>query len=292
MERMIKSLSSVCAAAVLSFGPVVCSIAEPLSIYEIQYTTDAAGTSPLNGSIVDCKGGIVIHTTYPSSRVKLTLYDPNYPDGWGGIMAKDLDETGAFDAVNVGDRVFLANMQVEDFRGTTFLQYSVANNPSVTVISTGNPLPRPLLVPVDEIAAPVEGAGEWVVADRRTEKYEAMLVKVVDASVQGLDYGKAYDNYILRDGAGRECWASDYMNADKETKYHPLVQIGQRFCGVSGIVEQYEGVKYDIYYDYYQLLTAGTGSFIIDQIADLNGDCVVDFRDFEVLSSHWLEGRY
>ena len=60
--------------------------ADALSIYEIQYTTDANGLSPQDANVVDCLGGIVVHKS-SGSRTRLTLYDPNYPDGWGGIMA-------------------------------------------------------------------------------------------------------------------------------------------------------------------------------------------------------------
>ena len=264
---------------------------QALSIYEIQYTTDVNGTSPQNGNIVDCLGGIVIHKTLPPLRSRLTLYDPNYPNGWGGIMAKDLYSTGAFNDINVGDWVSFTNMEVEDFKGTTFLQYKSETDPNFTIVSRDNPFPRPLLVTPDEIAAPVEDVNQWVVADHNAEKYEAMLVKVVDVNVKDTGCGKAYDNYILESvlAPNSTSWASDYMNEEKDGIYHPYVQVGQNFCGVAGIIEQYTGEKYGIYYDYYQLLTTSTESFTIDQTADLNYDCVVDFVDYGFFAVHWLE---
>jgi len=273
----------------VSFGFDRIIRADELSIYDIQFSTDPNGDSPYHGSIVDCKGGIVIHIK-PGQRTKLTLYDPNFPDAWGGIMAKDCFGVGVLGDVNVGDWVSFHNFEVEDFKGTTFLQYIAANNPSYTVESEENPLPKPLAVAVDEIAAPIEGIDEWVVADHNCEKYEAMLIKVVDVNVKDLGYGKAYDNYVLASNVNpaNTCWASDYMNKDATEIYHPLVQIDQRFCGVAGILEQYEAEKDGIYYDYYQLLTTCTGDFTINQQADFDDDCDVDFVDYDDFAFNWL----
>ena len=268
--------------------------ADELSIYEIQYTTDPNGASGQHGNIVDCLGGIVIDKT-TGSRTKLTLYDPNYADGWGGIMAKDRNGAGIFADVNVGDWISFTSIEVEDYRGTTFLQFKAENNSGFTIVSTNNPLPRPLVVTVDEMAAPVEGLDTWLVAGRSAEKYEAMLVKVVNVSVQDLGYGKAYDNYILASNAdpNSTCWVSDYMNTgkDKGEIYHPYIEPGRNFCGVTGILEQYTREQDGIYFDYYQLLTTSTEDFTIEQIADLDGDCDVDFADFGIFTEHWLEGK-
>jgi len=269
----------------LNLSALVLAEEDPnLSIYEIQYTTNPNGDSNYVGEIVSCSGGIVIHKTSPPLRSRLTLYDPNYPDGWGGIMAKDLYSTGTFHDVNVGDWVSFTNMEVEDFKGTTFLQYKSDNDPNFTIVSRDNPLPKPLLVTAEEIAAPIEGIDQWIIADHNAERYEGMLVKVVDVNVIDTGYGKAYDNYILESNLdpNSNCWASDYMNEDKDGIYHPCVQVGQNFCGVAGIVEQYTDSKDGIYYDYYQLLTTSTESFAIDQTADLNYDCDVDFLDFSL----------
>ena len=264
--------------------------ADVLSIYDIQYTTDPAGASPYDGSVVDCNGGIVIHIR-PGSRAKLILYDPDFPDAWGGIVAKDPESVGVFTDVNIGDWVSFNNFKVEEYCGTTFLQYIEYNDSSYTIVSQNNPLPRPVTVYVGQIKAPVEGTLEWVVEDHSAEKYEAMLLKVVDVNVDGKEYGKAEDNYSL--GSNRDpnsCWASDYMNQDSGgQKYHPIVQLGQRFCAVTGILEQYTGTKYSVYYDYYQLLTTNTQDFTITQPADCDGDCDVDLADFSVFALYWLQ---
>ena len=272
-------------------GAVSLVQANALSIYEIQYTDDVNGVSPQNGNIVDCLGGIVTFKRN-GGRPRLVLQDPNDPDGWGAIQVKGWS-SDAFDNVAIGDWISLTNVFVEDFQGTTFLQYQSENDPNLTVISTGNPLPRPLIVTVDEIAAPAEDIDVWAVTDHNAEKYEAMTIKVVDVSVAILGLGKAYDNYVLTSNVDPNltCWISDYMNADKEKGliYHPYIETGQHFCGVTGILEQYTGDSEGIYYDYYQLLTRSSEDFIVNQVADLDSDCDVDFVDFGVLAGHWLE---
>jgi len=290
MERAELTIMTAITVTILGLaGPMQ---AAALWIHEIQYTTDPNGTSPLHGHIIDCTGGIVTHIP-PTGRPRLIIQDPNYPDGWGAIQAKDLFSTGVFADVSVGDWVSFTNVLVEDNKGTTFLQYIEDNNSRLTIVSTNNPIPRPLTVTVDEIAAPTEGLDAWLAVDHNAEKYEAMLIKIINVSVKDTGYGKAYDNYILqsRIDPNLTCWASDYMNGDKDKGqiYHPYTEIGQDLCGVTGVLEQYTAEQEGIYYDYYQLLTTGAKDFTIEQAADLDDDCDADAVDFRIFAEHWLE---
>ena len=281
MNRKLMVIRISIVAAILTF--VLPMQAAELSIYDIQYTADPNGESPQNGIIVDCTGGIVTHKS-PSGRPRLIIQDPAYPDGWGAIQVKDLFGTGVFSDVNVGDRISLTNVLVEEFKGSTFLQFMEENNAGFEILSSGNPLPRPRIVTADEIAAPIEGLDTWLVANHNVEKYEAMLIKVVNVNVKDIGYGKAFDNYILASNADPNliCWVSDYMNADKEKGliYHPYVEAGKHFYSVTGILEQYMGDSDGIYYDYYQLLTRNSDDFVLDQVADVG-----------ILTGRWLEGR-
>ena len=289
MEKKMLTAAIIVAA----LGLAGYSQAYALSIYEIQYTTDSEGTSPQNGNVVDCTGGIVIHIR-PGGRPRLVMQDPNYPDGWGAIQVKGWT-SDAFINIAIGDWIYLTNVMVEENKGTTFLQYQSEYDSTFTIVSKNNHLQRPLVVTTDEIAAPSEGLDAWVIPEHTAEKYESMLIKVINVHISNTGYGKAFDNYLLTSNIDPSltCWVSDYMNTDKEKGliYHPYVEIGQNFCGVAGILEQYTGDSEGIYYDYYQLLTTNTKAFTIEQIADLDGDCDVDFADFSIFVEHWLEGR-
>jgi hypothetical protein len=285
------------------FGPVGSGSAESLSIYEIQYVDINEvpdGTSPKHGEVVDCLGGIVTHKRTESTP-RLFLQDPNYPNGWGAIQAKDWFGD-SFDNVAVGDWVKFNNVTVEDYRGTTFLQFWEVNSdssmPSFTIVSSNNPVPELVQVDVNEIASPVEypnDPGCWYVTDHRAEKYESMWLRVNNVIVTWKDLGKANDNYMLESVASPNdpdfiCWATDYINDDVPdgNDYHTFVETGQRFCSVTGILEQY--TKISSGWDYYQLMTTYTGDLKRYSPADINGDCMVDFSDFAVLSQYWLWG--
>ncbi len=262
------------------------------SIYDLQYQSDPEDlNSPHVGEDVNCIGGIIIHK-FPGKNPKVTLYDPAYPDGWGGIVVKDFTNDRIFyhaNDVNVGVWVSLTHTTVEEYRGNTQLKFESKSgfNPE----STGNALPEPILVSPNDIAAPVDFRPiGWFVVDHRAEKYEAMLVRVENVIVTEKDLGKAQDNYSLESyenaGPNDLCWAADYMNEEvEEDDYHRFVDLGSRFCSVTGIIEQYDGFKNSYEWDYYQSLTTSTDSFVK---IDLDGDCDFDFVDFSVFAQHWL----
>jgi hypothetical protein len=242
--------------------------AEALSIYNIQYTTDPAGDSPYAGMVVDCSGGIVIHK-FPGSNPKLTIYDPANSGGWGGITIKDFTANkNAFDSIAVGDLVSFTDTMVEEYRGNTQLKFDL--NSAFSIVSSGNPLPAPIVVSPADIAAPIYQSGPpetWLVADHSAEMYEAMYLKVEDVTVVAMDLGKAADNYALQNQLGDFCWVSDYMNIDAGGPYHCLVEIGREFESVSGILEQY--TKLSSGWDYYQMLTTGTSDFVVPEPATI-----------------------
>ena len=196
-----------------------------LTIPEIQYTESPDGASPYNGKIVDCLGGIVI-AKVAGGRPRLFLQDPNALDGWGAIQIKGW-VSDAFADVNVGDWVEIQQTFVEEYRGTTFLQYWDKNpdgsQPVLKVVSHGHNLPQPLVVDVNEIKAPEYLLAEdaWSVADHRAERLESMLLQIRDVVVVEQGMGKAQDNYELQsfrepNDTGALCWASDYVNRDRQ----------------------------------------------------------------------------
>jgi len=291
MKRLVVSMMTLTLAG---FTQIAGGI--DYSIYDLQYQSDPEETnSPHVGEDVNCIGGIVIHK-FGGSKPKVTLYDPAYPDGWAGIVIKDFTETKDFYyTVNVGDWISLTHTTVEEYNGNTQLMFE--DKSGFVVESTGNDLPEPISIEPNDITAPIYQTSPegWLVENHNAEKYEAMLVKVDNVIVTEKDSGKAADNYslVIFNNAGPNdiCWAADYMNEEVEDDdYHRFVDIGSHFCSVTGIIEQYNGYKNYYEWDYYQLLTTGTGDLKRYTPADINGDCKVDFLDVAELGQYWLWG--
>lgn len=268
------------------------------SIYDLQYQSDPEDlNSPHVGEDVNCTGGIVIHK-FLGKNPKVTLYDPNNPDGWGGIAVKDFTDDKIFyhaNDVNVGVWVSLKYTTVEEFNGNTQLKFESKSR--FNIETTGNDLPEPISIEPSDIMAPLYQASPegWLVENHNAEKYEAMLVRIENVVVTDVNLGKESDNYVLQDydddDPNMSCWAADYMNEEvEEDDYHRFVDLGSRFCSVTGIIEQYDGYKYYYEWDYYQLLTTRTGDLKRYTPADLDGDCMVDFSDFAVFCQYWLWG--
>jgi len=229
---------------VITFTTSLC--ADVLSIYDIQYTADPLGDSPLAGSIVDCAGGVVLDK-FIGGKTKLTIYDENNPDGWGGIFAVTIG--AEFADIEPGDVVSFSSVLVEEYRGNTQLVFG--GDSAFSIIDTAAALPGPLVVNPADIAYPPD-------AVHAAEKYEAMFLQVQNVTVTEMDLGKASDNYALQDATGT-CWATDYYISDETgSTYHPYVHIGANLDSVAGILEQYVRNEWD----YYQICTNDFSSVV------------------------------
>lgn len=268
-----------------------------LMIRDIQYTESPDGASLYNGKVVDCSGGIVV-AKVAGGRSRLFLQDPNALDGWGAIQIKGW-VSDAFASVSVGDWVEIRQTFVEEYRGTTFLQYWDANpdgsQPVLTVVSHGHTLPRPFVVDVNEIKAPEYRPQEdaWVVADHRAERLECMLLQIRKVVVVEQGLGKAQDNYELQsfrepNNTGALCWVSDYANQNRQKPnlYLPAIEMGRRFRAVTGVLEQYTNLGEG--FDYYQFLTLSENSVVELCPADLDTDSDVDLWDSKLFAEQLL----
>lgn len=280
MSVQAKATASAALLVMLLAASAPEAAAQPLTIYQIQSNTVNGDASIYDGQVVDCVGGICV-AKYAGSRPRLILQDPNYPDGWGAIQVKDwISPFQMFNEVEIGDWVEFTNMLVEEFRGTTLLQRQAAHNPGYNIVSRNNPLPPPLVVCVCEIPAPLYDpiTQGWYVKNHDAEPYESMRIIVRDLTVTEMNLGKAVDNYNLQKPGGDDCWATDYMNENVGPwGYHPFVQVGQNFCTVGGVFEQYTQLTSG--WDYYQLATMRTADLGI--CGDLNCDGEVTFADID-----------
>jgi predicted extracellular nuclease len=141
-------------------------------IYDIQYTTDATGDSPLKDSIRQTSGIVTGVFQIGSNAGRYFIQDG--PGAWNGIYVYDNANT-----VALGDSVVVTGT-VQEYNSLTELGYVS----SVTVVSSGNAMP-----------APVDVTG----ATYSDEMYEGVLVRVVD--VENTVANDQYGVWILNDGS-------------------------------------------------------------------------------------------
>ncbi len=146
------------------------------TVYNIQYTTDAGGFSPLNGVNVSGVKGIV---TAESSGA-FNANDRGYwiQDGagaWHGIFVWDTVNT-----VNIGDSVLVDGNVNENFNQTI-----IRNVTSLTILNSGNTLPAAAVIATDSV---------------NQEKYEGVLVQVQNATCTNPSLG--FGQWEVNDGSG------------------------------------------------------------------------------------------
>ncbi len=221
--------------------------ATTVTIAELQESTaERDWRSAYESRDVSIVGGVVTHTI----GFRITLQDPTLGDAWAGVELRAFENEAPLGVVRAGDRVDFYDVFVEEFRGGTIPQFKSYS--TFEVISSGHPLPDPVTVPIEDLAHPPDR--------ERCERYEGMLVAVENVRVGQMDWGKASDNYELRDG-DHAIWASDYYNLDLAVPPFPTyyVSSGERYARIVGVYQEYlhpeEG------WDYYQLLPRGTADY-------------------------------
>lgn len=142
---------------------------EAVSIYDIQFTTDPSGDSPLAGSTV-LTGGIV--TAFWEDN---GFWIQNNSGPWQGIFVFAPNQT-----LVEGDSVVLTAQVVEHFDMT-----QLTNPTGLNVESTGNAVPAPAAIST---------------ADANTEAFEGVLVQVSGAEVVNPNSG--FGQFIVNDGSG------------------------------------------------------------------------------------------
>ena len=137
-------------------------------IYDIQFTTDPSGNSPLLDQVVTTEG-IVTARFYNSYFIQ----DPA-GGAWTGLYVDDSNTP------SLGDRLRLTGTVVE-FYGLT----EITTLTDYTVESTGSALPAPEILPT---------------ADVSQEQWEGVLVRVENVTVTYEDLG--YGEWAVSDGSG------------------------------------------------------------------------------------------
>jgi predicted extracellular nuclease len=155
----------------MALGATPAWAADFVSIYDIQYTEESSGDSPYEGQVVTTLG-IVTAFFYDGGNRYTFIQDGTGP--WSGLL---LYQPDGF--VNVGDLLEVTG-PVSEYFGLTELF-----RPTVTLISSGNPLPATEVLPSGDVSQ---------------EPWESVLVRVENVTVTNddLDYGE----WLVDDGSG------------------------------------------------------------------------------------------
>jgi len=164
---------------------VVVSVVFATTIYDIQYTTepgpDGWYPSPLEGEDVTVIG-IVTGANYNNDN-KFFMSDPE-GGAWHGIYVYDYAVGPA-----LGDEVEVTGT-VTEYYGLTELGYC-----TITVLSSGNPVPAPIVVTTLDLVVPA-----------LAEQYEGCLVEVTNVEVT--EAQDEFGQWYIDDGSG-ECQVDD-----------------------------------------------------------------------------------
>lgn len=177
--------------------------ATPVTIYDIQFTTDPSGDSPYINQQVEFDGVI---TATEDGQSKLWVQDGTGP--WNGVMI--YESYPGHSGYSIGDAVSV-NGLVEEYNNLTEI-----SGATITVTGTGT-LPNPVIVTT-------LGAAD--------EQYEGVLIEVenVNVTTVGLPF------WYMDDGSG-ELEAYTYFDAQT---YIP--SPGEALTFVRGVCDYYNGV--------------------------------------------------
>jgi hypothetical protein len=142
-------------------------------IYDIQYTTNTNGNSPLNGENVWIRG--VVSANFNGTPYHNGYYVQQGGGEWRSIYVYDLTNSPA-----IGDSVVIAGKVNENFGMTEIKDVTY-----FSVVAPDGIVAAPVVVPTGEAGA---------------EKYEACLVKVVNATCT--EANMAYGQWKVNDGSG------------------------------------------------------------------------------------------
>lgn len=179
------------------------------TIYDIQYTTDAGsdGTYPstFDGQEVTVQG--VVTANRANTTGEIGKFFMSQPEGgaWKGIYVFDWSVN-----VQLGDLVEVTGT-VDEYYGYTELTYC-----SVTVLSSGNPVPNPTIVTTNQISGGMTA-----------ESYEGCLVKVMNVTVT--QEADNYGQWAVNDNTGA-CFVDDLFYV------HPEPAVGATYSAIIGTV--------------------------------------------------------
>ena len=217
---------------------------ETLKIRDVQFSPYGSGFSGYNGYHVTLSGVVTADTSdYPGrlSGTTLRVYMQDGSGPWTGILIGTIGNKGS-DVINLerGDSITVTGLITENFSVT-----SIDSLTSITINSTNNPLPDPVVIGTGTI----DKLGNAIVA---AEQWESVLidyqnVTVTDDNADG-DSGPVFNNYgeiLVSDNSGdTRVELQDGNNNNYENDWsgltnspsNILVGLGAKFSELKGIL--------------------------------------------------------
>jgi len=191
------------------------------AIYDIQYTDDPSGDSPLVGQIVTVGGIVTAEFWGGSDNRNFYVQDDEAP--YCGIVVFEYGGWDNFELHNAlgdvvtslaeGDSVVVIG-EVVEYYGKT----EITNVTDVVVYGPAGGVIHPLDVAPDQIMSDGTGA----------EAYEGVLVKLTDVTVDEADLG--YGEWSVSDG-------SNSVRVDDNWDYYYWPEAGQALAEVVGVLD-------------------------------------------------------
>jgi len=196
------------------------------SIYDIQYTSDASGDSPLDGQEVTISGIVTAEFWGSSSERYFNVQDDNGP--WSGIVCFEYDgwdgfdfttSTGTVNSVAEGDSVTVTGTVEEYYCSTCDEGLTEITDVSSVVIHG----------PAENTFEPIEVDPGWIMTGGTdAEAYESVLVVVVDVEVDEDDLG--YGEYSVSDGLNS-------VRVDDKWDHYYFPENGAQLAQVVGVLD-------------------------------------------------------
>ncbi len=198
---------------------VISSGGDITAIYDIQYTTDASGDSPLDGQSVSISGIVTAEFWGSSGNKYLNVQDAVGP--WNGIVAYNSNGWDTFDfSTTAGVVHSVAEGDSITLTGTVDEYYNLTEIVDVTEVIVHGPA-------VNMISPTVVTPGQVMTGGTEAEAYEGCLVKVDNVTVDNADLGNG--EWSVTDG-------TNSLHVDDIWDYYYFPETGQALAGVAGVM--------------------------------------------------------
>ena len=226
-----------------------------VTIQDVQYNPFGTDVSGYNGYRVPLTGVVTGDTTdFPGGNYAFRIYIQNGQGPWSGIQVGTRGTNGnQIRAFQKGQLVTVNGLVWDEPFTPTFYVTRIDSATSVTVISSGNPVPAPEVLETNTI-----GTGGLGVPEK--EEWESVLLRYenIEVTNENADFPSNFGEMYVSDGTGDtrvelEDGRHDYHNLSDPTRLY-YVKTGSTFDALQGI----------LYYSFgnYKLVPRNNGDFV------------------------------